>query len=128
MSGIAFTPLEKRDWYANVKDTVEKLFGQDLVLIGYTDRDWDIRRALENARGDGGVWFIAPEPPSDDIDLALQARKHEIVTGQAADFDIFCKILFDLALDLDDPVQKDDVYRLELLKDKQRILMSISVH
>jgi hypothetical protein len=123
MSGVAFTPSEKQEWYANVKDVVEKVFSQDLVLIGYMDRDWDIRRALENARGNGEVWFVAPEPPSGDIDLALQTRQHHIISGQAADFDIFCKILFDLTLDLDDPKKATgDPHRLELLRDKQEIL------
>jgi hypothetical protein len=55
---------------------------------------------------------------------ALQARKNQIISGQAGDFDTFCKVLFDLTLDLTDPkqVQKTDTHRLELLKEKQRIL------
>ena len=123
-SGIAFTPREKRDWYANVKDVVEKFFGLDLLLIGYTDRDADIRLALENAQGEGSVWYVAPERPRGAIANALRARKHHIISGQAADFDTFCQVLFDLTLGLDDPkkVQRDEAYRLELLREKQRIL------
>lgn len=125
MSGIAFTPREKGDWYANVKDVVEKFFGQDLLLIGYTDRDRDIRLALENAKGGGSVWYVAPERPRGDIANALRARKHHhIISGQAADFDAFCQVLFDLTLDLDDPkkVREDDSHRLDLLREKQTIL------
>jgi hypothetical protein len=124
VSGIAFTPMVKRDWYTNVKDIIEKRFGQDLLLIGYTDRDIDILLALQNARDDGNVWYVAPEAPRADIDLALQARKHTIISGPAAEFDTFCQVLFDLTLDLDDPkkVQKDDTCRLELLQKKQEIL------
>jgi len=123
-SGIAFTPREKRDWYANVKDVVEKFFGLDLLLIGYTDRDADIRLALENAQGEGSVWYVAPERPRGAIANALRAREHHIISGQAADFDTFCQVLFDLTLGLDDPkkVQRDETYRLELLREKQRIL------
>lgn len=125
-SGIAFTPREKGDWYANVKDVVEKFFGMDLLLIGYTDRDADIRLALENAQGEGSVWYVATERPRGDIANALRARKHHhIIRGQAADFDAFCQAIFDLTLDLDDPqkVQKDDSHRLDLLREKREILV-----
>jgi hypothetical protein len=123
-SGIAFTPREKRDWYGNIKDVIEEHFGQDLLLIGYTDRDADIRRALENATGDGTVWYVAEEDPRGDIDLALQARKHSIISGPAADFDPFCQMLFDLALNLAEPQKVDggDIRRLGLLKEKLAIL------
>jgi hypothetical protein len=121
-SGIAFTPQEKRAWYRNVKDAIEKLFGQDLLLIGYTDRDADIRLALENAHGDGNVWYVAPQRPSRDLANALRARQHH--QSIRADFDTFCHVLFDLALDLTDPtaVPQGDTQRLALLQEKQYIL------
>lgn len=121
---IAFTPQEKRDWYPNVKDVIEKHFAQDLLLIGYTDRDTDIRLALENARGDGTVWYVAADRPGIDIATALLARKHQNISGQGADFDTFCQVLFDLTLDLTDPnkVHKDDAHCLGLLREKREIL------
>jgi hypothetical protein len=123
-SGIAFTPREKRNWYPNIKDVVEEHFGQDLLLIGYTDRDDDILLAVQNAPGNGAIWYVAPDRPDIYMARALGARNREIISGQAADFDTFCQMLFDLTLDLTDPkqVQKNDTRRLELLQEKQRIL------
>lgn len=123
-SGIAFTPREKRNWYPNVKDVVEEHFGQDLLLIGYTDRDDDILLGVQNAQGSGTIWYVAPGRPDSYMTQALEGRKHETISGQAADFDTFCQVLFDLTLDLTDPkqVQKNDTRRLELLEEKKRIL------
>lgn len=125
-SGIAFTPPEKRTWYPNVKDAVEKLFGQDLLLVGYTDRDADIRLAIENAAGGGTIWYVAPEKPGLTIINALLARQHQVISGPAGEFDRFCQALFDLLLDLGDPqhVQQGESHRRELLDEKRVILDS----
>jgi hypothetical protein len=123
-SEIAFTPREKRDWYPNVKDVIEKHFGDDLLLIGYTDRDVDMLSAVQNAQGNGTIWYVAPDSPDSYMTQALDARNHEIISDQAADFDTFCQVLFDLTLDLTDPkqVKKGETRRLKLLQEKQGIL------
>jgi hypothetical protein len=125
MSGIAFTPREKRDWYPNVKDVVEKYFGKDLLLIGYTDRDDDILKAVQNAQGNGTIWYVASDRPDVYMANALLPRNPEIISDQAGDFDTFCQVLFDLALDLIDPkqVKKDDT-RVKLLREKLGILQN----
>jgi hypothetical protein len=91
---MAFTPKEIFEFSQKVERVLAKYLNGDVVIIGHEMRDDDINRCI---RKDGGaLWYIHPEQPAVDsfIWRAMQVRPSTAISGEPAQFDNFCEMLY----------------------------------
>ncbi len=62
---------------------------RDVVVVGHSMHDTDINRCLTEQGG--SIWYVAPQPPTDDVAKIMEARKSEdlVVAGAYGSFDNF---------------------------------------
>jgi len=91
---MAFTPKEIFEFGQKVERVLAKYLNGDVVIIGHEMRDDDINRCV---RKDGGaIWYIHSEEPAVDsfIWRAMQVRPSTAISGEPAQFDNFCEMLY----------------------------------
>jgi hypothetical protein len=91
---MAFTPKEIFEFSQKVERVLAKYLNGDVTIIGHEMRDDDINRCI---RKDGGaLWYIHPEQPAVDsfIWRAMQVRPSTAISGEPAQFDNFCEMLY----------------------------------
>jgi len=91
---MAFTPKEIFEFSQKVERVLAKYLNGDVVIIGHEMRDDDINRCI---RKDGGaIWYVNLEEPAVEsfIWRAMQVRPSTVVSGEPAQFDNFCEMLY----------------------------------
>jgi hypothetical protein len=91
---MAFTPKEIFEFGQKVENVLAKYLNGDVIIIGHEMRDDDINRCI---RKDGGaIWYVHPEEPEVDsfIWRAMQVRPSRAISGEPAQFDNFCEMLY----------------------------------
>jgi len=91
---MAFTPKEIFEFGQKVENVLVKYLNGDVVIIGHEMRDDDINRCI---RKDGGaIWYVHPEEPTVDsfIWRAMQVRPSTVISGEPAQFDNFCELMY----------------------------------
>jgi hypothetical protein len=91
---MAFTPKEIFEFGQKVENVLARYLNDDVVIIGHEMRDDDINRCI---RKDGGaIWYVHPEEPAVEsfIWRAMQVRPSTTISGEPAQFDNFCEMLY----------------------------------
>lgn len=91
---MAFTPQEIFAFSQKVERVLVKYLNGDVIIVGHEMRDDDINRCI---RKDGGtIWYVHPGEPAVDsfIWRAMQVRPSTAISGESAQFDNFCEMLY----------------------------------
>jgi hypothetical protein len=91
---MAFTPKEIFEFGQKVENVLAKYLNGDVVIIGHEMRDDDINRCIR--KEGGAIWYVHPEEPTVEsfIWRAMQVRPSTVISGEPAQFDNFCEMLY----------------------------------
>lgn len=115
---ISFTDDEVAQLPVPVEEQVSALSRQDIVIVGHSLNDPDLRRCFDKVTegGSASIWYVNPAGPSNYVEGLLAARRSmsNIVTGPNGAFERFFHLLYTEVLSADFGAQ--DEFRRQIIE------------